>query len=128
MIPRRAISMRYFLDSVKPLDTPEFVDSIEAANKQGAFVFWNHQGWQGEEKGKWLDVHTEIYEKKWLHGMEVANDDDYYPTAHKWCVEKGLTMLGNSDIHQPDLRKESLPDDHRPLTLGAGQGEDSGGH
>lgn len=64
-----------------------------------------------------MDVHTTMYENKWLHGMEVCNGDTYYPDAHKWCLEKNLTMLGSSDIHDPDLRHQSTPDDHRTMTL-----------
>ena len=106
-----------FLNDVDPLDTPDFVDAIKQANEQKAFVFWNHQGWKGEEKGAWLDVHTTIYENKWLHGMEVCNGDSYYPSAHKWCLEKGLTMLGNSDIHAPDISNWTTAEEHRTLTL-----------
>jgi len=106
-----------FLKNVDPLDTPEFLDVIEEANKQGAFVFWNHQGWKGEEAGRWLPVHTTMFENKWLHGMEVCNGSTYYPSAHKWCLEKNLTMLGNSDIHVPDRREKSTSENHRTLTL-----------
>ena len=106
-----------FLGDIDPLATDEFLDAVGAANKQGAFVFWNHHAWKGEEKGRWLDVHTTMYEKKWLHGMEVCNGDTYYPSAHQWCLDKNLTMLGNTDIHQPDLRKQSSPGDHRTMTL-----------
>jgi hypothetical protein len=49
-----------FLDDVNPLDTPDFVEAVKQANQQGAFVFWNHQGWKGEEKGRWLEVHTTL--------------------------------------------------------------------
>lgn len=106
-----------FLDDVRPLDTKDFVEAVKQANAQGAFVFWNHQGWKGEEAGRWLEVHTTLYNNKWLHGMEVCNGDEYFPTAHKWCLEKNLTMLGTSDIHEPDLRTESTPANHRTLTL-----------
>jgi len=106
-----------FLNDIKPLDTPEFLDVIKRANDQGAFVFWNHQGWQGEEKGRWLDVHTTMFQNKWFQGMEVCNGDEYYPNAHKWCLEKNLTMLGNTDIHDPDLRQKSTSQDHRTMTL-----------
>lgn len=106
-----------FLNDVKPLDAPAFLDVIKEANQQGAFVFWNHHGWKGEEKGQWLDVHQTMYDNKWFQGMEIANGDTYYPSAHKWCLEKKLTMLGNSDIHDPDLRKESVSQDHRTMTL-----------
>jgi len=106
-----------FLNDVKPLDTKEFLDAVKQANDQGAFVFWNHQGWQGEEKGRWLDVHTTMCQNKWFQGMEVCNGDGYYPNAHRWCLEKNLTMLGNTDIHDPDLRRRSTPQDHRTMTL-----------
>ncbi len=106
-----------FLSDVDPLDTEDFVEAIKRANEQGAFVFWNHQGWKGPEKGRWLEVHTTLYENGWMHGMEVCNGDTYYPDAHKWCLERNLTMMGSSDVHRPDLREKSLPDDHRPMTL-----------
>ncbi len=106
-----------FLKAVDPLDTEGFLDAIAAANEQGAFVFWNHHDWKGEERGNWSELQTEMVEKKWLHGMEVANWDGYYPRAHQWCLDRGLTMIGNSDIHGPDLRTKSAPDDHRAMTL-----------
>jgi hypothetical protein len=106
-----------FLDDVNPVDTEEFLDAIRQANQQGAFVFWNHQGWKGAEAGRWLDVHTQMYDNGWLHGMEVCNGDGYHPDAHKWCLEKGLTMLGTSDIHGPDLNEKTTPEEHRTLTL-----------
>lgn len=106
-----------FLNDIKPVETPEFVDAIKNAAQQEAFIFWNHQGWKGEEAGRWLDVHTQLHENKWIHGMEVANGDGYHPTAHKWCMEKGFTMLGNSDIHDPDLVRRNTAGEHRTLTL-----------
>lgn len=106
-----------FLDDITALDTPEFLDAMKAARQQGAFVFWNHHAWKGEEKGAWLDVHSTLFDGGLLQGMEVANGDDYYPQAHQWCLEKKLTMVGNSDIHDPDLRKASTSADHRTLTL-----------
>jgi len=106
-----------FTTDNEPLDTPDFVEAMKRANEQGAFVFWNHQGWKGEDKGRWMEVHTTLLDNKWLQGMEVCNGSEYYPTAHKWCLEKGLTMLGNTDIHDPDLRKRSEPGDHRTMNL-----------
>lgn len=106
-----------FLEDVGAIDTPDFVEAVKRANEQGAFVFWNHQAWKGEEAGRWLEVHTTLYENGWLHGMEVCNGDSYYPSAHQWCLDKNLTMLGNTDIHAPDLLVKSAPDSHRTLTL-----------
>jgi hypothetical protein len=106
-----------FLGDVAPLDTADFVEAVRQANVQGAFVFWNHQGWKGPEKGRWQDVHTTLFENKWFQGMEICNDDDYYPEAHRLCMEKNFTMLCNSDIHEPDLRKKSSSEDHRNMNL-----------
>lgn len=106
-----------FTQDNNALAKSDLVEAIAAGVSQGAFIFWNHHAWHGEEQGRWLDIHTELYEKKLLHGMEVANGDTYYPTAHKWCLEKGLTMVGNSDIHAPDLRVENTSADHRAITL-----------
>ena len=60
---------------------------------------------------------TKLYESKWLHGIEVANGDNYYPEAHKWCLEKKLTMMANSDIHAPSLITKTTPENHRTITL-----------
>ena len=105
-----------FLRDVNPLDTEEFTDAVQAANEQGAFVFWNHPGWIPERKG-WFDIHTTLYENKGLHGIEVANGGSYYPEAHQWCLEKNLTMMGNSDIHQPALERQTSAEHHRTMTL-----------
>ena len=106
-----------FVTDINPLDTKELFDVMKRAHDQGGFIFWNHQNWQGPEKGRWMDVHTTMYENKWLNGMEVANGESYYPAAHAWCLEKKLTMVGNSDIHSPDLRQKSTAGDHRTMTL-----------
>lgn len=106
-----------FLQDSNALDTDDFLSQMEIANQQGAFVFWNHQAWKGEERGSWRDIHTTLYEKKWLHGMEVANGGTYYPSAHQWCLDRGLTMLGTSDVHRPFLRTQTSPDEHRTMTF-----------
>lgn len=106
-----------FLSDANPLVTDAFLDVIEQANLQNAFVFWNHHTWKGEDRGQWTDVQTTMLQNGWLHGMEVANGGTYYPLAHQWCLEKGLTMLGNSDIHDPSIDYQYTPDKHRTLTL-----------
>lgn len=105
------------LKDINPLVKDDLVEAITAACEQGGFVFWNHHAWKGEELGRWLEIHTTLYDNKLLHGMEVANGDDYYPTAHRWCLEKGLTMVGNSDIHGPELLQQNTSTEHRTITL-----------
>jgi 3',5'-nucleoside bisphosphate phosphatase len=109
-----------FLNDVNPLKTDEWRDAIKAAADQGAFIFWNHPGWRGQQPdgiAKWYDEQTEILAKGWMHGIEVVNEDEYYPEAHQWCLDKGLTLLGNSDIHGTIAEQyERTPAKHRPMT------------
>ena len=116
-----------FVNDIKPLETPDFVAAIKQANQQGAFVFWNHHDWKGTAAGGWLDIHQQLFEQKLFHGMEVANGAGYYPRAHRWCLDKNLTMLGNSDSHPPELRIESTSKDHRTCTLVFANGEGTEG-
>ncbi|MFC1650267.1 Sb-PDE family phosphodiesterase [Candidatus Latescibacterota bacterium] len=108
-----------FLDDIDPLDTPDFMDSMEAAAVQGAFIFWNHPGYgQPNLIPIWYQAQTDVLEKGWLHGIEVANDVDYYPLAHKWCLDNKLTMIGSSDAHQPmSFDYDFDKGEHRPITL-----------
>lgn len=105
-----------FLEDINPLDTKEFLDVFKAAEKQKAFLFWNHPDWKKDKKG-WFDIHTTLYDNKWLHGIEVANGGGYHLNGHKWCIEKNLTMMGDSDIHGPSLITETTPENHRTITL-----------
>lgn len=106
-----------FLEDLDKLDTEDFTAAVREANRQGGFVFWNHHDWKGEEKGAWMEIHQQLFDEGLLHGMEVANGENYYPRAHQWCLERNLTMFGNSDIHPPELRTESSAADHRTSTL-----------
>ena len=106
-----------FIQDVDPIETPDFLDAVKAAIDQGGFVFWNHPGWQGPEKGGWKDVHDTLHNNGWLGGIEVLNGETYYPEAHQWCMDKGLALLGNSDFHDPSMRHHTDPGDHRALTL-----------
>jgi hypothetical protein len=100
-----------FLSDNRPLDEEDFLKAVEAANRQRGFVFYNHP------RPRWYDVHTKMLENGWLHGVEVVNGGTYYPHAHRWCLEKGLTMMGTSDIHDPAPRRRTTPENHRTMTL-----------
>jgi len=105
-----------FLDDINPLDTKELLDAMAAADEQGAFIWWNHPDWKPQFKG-WFDIHTTLYEKKYMRGIEVVNGSSYYPDVQRWAIEKNLTFMGNSDIHAPSLLERSTPEKHRPMTL-----------
>ncbi len=106
-----------FLDDAALLQKDDFKEAIKAAVDQGAFIMWNHPGWPDNSE-IWYPIHTELYEAGWLHGIEVVNGDTYYPMAHKWSIEKKLTIFGNSDVHDPiDVDYDPAAGEHRPATL-----------
>jgi len=108
-----------FLEDVAALDQEDFWASMQAAVDQGAYIFWNHPGWrQKDEIPIWYDEHDSIYDLGWMHGMEIVNGSSYYPLAHKWCLEKGIPILGNSDVHNPTgIDYFSGGEETRSLTL-----------
>jgi predicted metal-dependent phosphoesterase TrpH len=110
-----------FLRSSVPLDTPKWRDVLRIAHEQGAFIFWNHPGWTGQQPdgvARWYAEHTELVEQGALHGIEVVNSREYYPEAHRWCLDKNLAIISNSDIHAPlNLDYRVHEGDHRPMTL-----------
>jgi hypothetical protein len=110
-----------FLDRVAPLDVPDWRQAVRAARQQGAFVFWNHPGWRGQQRDgvvRWYPEHTELVEQGSLQGIEVVNGRDYYPEAHRISLERNLAPLANSDVHLPlDLDYHVHEGDHRPVTL-----------
>lgn len=110
-----------FLQSNAPLDTEDWRDALKIASDQGAFIFWNHPGWTGQQPdglARWYPEHTELFDKHLIHGIEVVNWRDYYPEVHRWALEKNLTMMGNSDVHDPiGMGVATNHQERRPITL-----------
>jgi len=110
-----------FLQDATRLDVLDWRDALAEARRQGAFIFWNHPGWRGQQpdgRARWYPEHDEILARDQLHGIEVVNEREYYPEAHAWCLEKNLAMLSNSDIHNPmGLDYDLHAGDRRPVTL-----------
>jgi len=104
-----------FITDADKLATPEYMDAFRAAKAQNAFIFWNHPGWDAQQPDTtlWFTEHTQLLQQGFMHGIEVVNGP-YFPEAHKWCLEKKLTMLGNSDVHGP---MALAPGSHRTMTL-----------
>ncbi len=109
-----------FIKDASPMDVENWKEAIKTAVDQGAFIMWNHPGWAGQQPDeipKWYDDHTYLLKNKMLHGIEIVNYNEYYPLVQKWCLEKKLTMFGNSDIHYPSGMAYDLENSHRPYTL-----------
>ena len=109
-----------FLEDANPVDADDWRDAIRAAKDQDAFIFWNHPGWarQQPDTTLWWDEHTWLLENDMLHGIEVVNGRSYYPEAHQWCLDKGLTMIGTTDVHNPiGMDYDLSAGERRPMTL-----------
>lgn len=109
-----------FLADSNPLEQKEYKYAFNEAKKQGAFIFWNHPGWAAQQPDttKWWPEHTELYNEGCMHGIEVANGPLYMPEAIQWCLDKNLTMIGTSDIHQPiQTDYDFSKDEHRTMTF-----------
>lgn len=108
-----------FLDGIEPLRTTNAWEAVKAAAAQGAFIFWNHPGWkQPNRKSVWYKEQGEFYDQGWLKGLEIVNGSSYDPIVHRWCLQKKLTMLADSDVHGPILMgMDPAAGEHRPMTL-----------
>lgn len=110
-----------FLTDAGALDVPEPMDAVEAAVKQGAFIFYNHPGWKQQEPDgipKLYPIHLDWIARGWLHGIEYFNDYSAYPLVLDMGRDNKLTILGNSDSHGP-VSEQYLPPEHkhRVMTL-----------
>ena len=120
-----------FLDDANKLLHPnDSLKGIEEANKQNAFVFWNHPGWPAQRSdgiAKLDDFHRYLMDKNLLHGIEVVNELYYSEEALDITLKNNLTIMGTSDIHGLIDWLFKVPDDnesenknlpgHRPITM-----------
>ena len=97
----------------------DYFAAVSNAWRQGAFLFWNHPGWkQPQRKAVWYEEQGTFLANGWLKGIEIVNGTDYEPIAHGWCLDKGLTMLGDSDSHDPiAFEYNNAAGEIRPMTL-----------
>lgn len=107
----------FFTQDNQPLDVKDFYEVFDHAAAQKAFVMWNHPGWQGPERGRWGEEQTRLLEKGQLHAIEICNGDEYFVDAHRMATERGLPMMGSSDIHEPAPTDEQTAAGHRTMTL-----------
>jgi len=112
-----------FIEDADSLDKPDFMQVIEAAIKQGAFIQYNHPGWKAQQPDglpRLYPVHLELIAKGWLHGIEYFNEFETYrnATVMEMCREHKLAVMGNSDIHDVISETYVAPaNTHRPVTL-----------
>ncbi|MDR3246533.1 MAG: PHP domain-containing protein [Prevotellaceae bacterium] len=116
-----------FAEDVNPIAAAEndWREMFRIAVGQGAFLLWNHPGWEspnsgGIEKGaplRFTDVHEEIRKQGLMHGIEIFNGSEYYPVVSDWCNDRNLAIFANSDIHQSEFNQYGVQNPLRPVTL-----------
>jgi hypothetical protein len=108
-----------FLSDVDKLDVEDPEAAVDAALDQGAFLFWNHPGWEAQQPDDTVmfPVHERWILERKIHGMEVFNEKEWYPIVLKWVLDHNLTVLGNTDIHDVNEHFYDLDSGHRPMTL-----------
>ena len=108
-----------FLSDVNLLDTPDPVAALEAAKKQGAFIMWNHPGWKAQQPDTclWMPMHQILFDKGLINGVEVFNEQEFYPIVLDWCLNRNMAVISNSDIHDVTANFYDLQNGHRPMTL-----------
>ena len=80
------------------IDDP--IGALREANRQGAFVFWNHPSWSSPDGvARLTDMHEQLIGDRQMHGIEVANEYIYSPESLEIALEHDLAILGVSDIH-----------------------------
>lgn len=104
-----------FVNKTDSRDGTNIVETLTEAKKQGAFVFWNHPWFPGPDNySKWQKIDEELYSKGLISGIEVVNGERYDSLVYKWCLDKNLTIMSNSDIHTP---MTLAPGQYRAMTL-----------
>ncbi|MYB38061.1 MAG: hypothetical protein F4Y26_11945 [Gammaproteobacteria bacterium] len=96
-------------------------EAVAAANRQGAFVFWNHS-WSSPAtpnlRTKLTEIQRELIASDQLHGIEVVNGGTYSEESHRIALEHGLVLIGTSDVHNlVDWDYNIAGGGHRPVTL-----------
>ena len=95
--------------------------AIQAANDQGAFLFWNHPMW-GSQKSDGIaeltPMHKKLIAQDLLHGIEVVNGSSYSEEAFQIAIDNNLAVIGTSDVHNLiDWDYKPHEGGHRPVTL-----------
>lgn len=110
-----------FIEDANKLMEEDVFAVFKEANRQGAFVFWNHPAMinlVSDGMAELTDLHKRLIAEKLLHGIEVANDLTYSEEALQIALDNDLTIMGTSDIHELiDWRYKVPEGGHRPVTL-----------
>jgi 3',5'-nucleoside bisphosphate phosphatase len=104
-----------FVKDANALNVPnDLMEALRRARAQDAFVFWNHPRYR-VTRARWFAPIARAFDEGLFQGMELVNGPDFYDEAYPWIAERKLTILANSDAHDPVLPRAA--GGMRPITL-----------
>lgn len=74
------------------------LQALRNAKAQGALVQFNHPG-TGRTSLDLTEFEINAYREGLIDGIEIFNNNGFYPKAIDRALEKGLFMSANSDVH-----------------------------
>ena len=90
--------------------------SIRNAKSQGALVMHNHPGWR-KTSLDYSELDRKVYGEGLIDGVEVMNQNEFYPGIIDRTIEKGIFIAANSDIHSTTAEDYRAVGYDRPMTL-----------
>ncbi len=107
-----------FIQDANALLHKDSLIGILEANKQNAFVFWNHPNWDKTGIARLEPFQQYLVENKLLQGIEVVNETTYSEEAFQIALDHNLTLMGGSDIHGLTEWSHGISSGgHRPMTF-----------
>ena len=104
-----------FITDPSVLNVPnDLMEALRRAKAQNAFVFWNHPRYR-VSRAVWFPPIARAFDAGLFQGMELVNGPDFYDEAYPWIAERRLTILADSDAHDPVPPRTATA--HRPITL-----------
>ena len=87
-----------FIKDANAIDKPDPEQALQAAYDQGAFIMLNHPGW-AVDTCLLTGFQQKMLDKGLVRGIEVFNNDEFYPRALSWSRDRKLIVFASSDVH-----------------------------
>lgn len=108
---------RYYPQSADRDITPAIADSLLArAQTDSVWVTSNHPGWPDKDSELSAFIIRQMRKGR-VQGIEIFNDQEFYPRAIDYIYDYNLAPIGGTDCHFPIAYRFDLTRAHRDLTL-----------
>ncbi|MBO5226099.1 MAG: chitobiase/beta-hexosaminidase C-terminal domain-containing protein [Parabacteroides sp.] len=105
-----------YMPADKKLTEAVVDDMLERAVAEGAYITTNHPGWPDKNSELTPFILRHI-EKKNIRGIEIFNNEEFYPLAIDHANKYNLSQIGATDAHWPIAFLYDLNRTHRPMSL-----------